>query len=114
MIKTILKIVIALVVLNGLYRTGTLALDYYQFKDDTEQILLFGANMSPEDLHGRIFAKAEERGIPLEPDNLEIRRENGRTFVHASYQQQLEYFPNVTYPMDLSFDLDAFRVEGVK
>ena len=114
MIKTIIKLLIAVVILNGVYRGGAVAWDYYQLKDAAQQMLLFGANASTEELSGQILAKAEEQGIPLEPENLIIRRDEGRTFVHASYRQPLDYFPNVIYPLDLSFDVDAFRVEGLK
>ena len=114
MIKTIIKILLALVILNGLYRTSMVAWDYFQLRDAAEQLIIFGATTSTEDLHGRILAKAEELEIPLEPENLDVRREGGRTFVYGSYQQPLEYFPNVIYPMDLSFAVDAFQVEGLK
>ena len=114
MIKTIIKTLIVLAIVNGLYRTGVVAWDYFRLRDEAEQMIIFGAKASTEDLHTRILAKAEELGIPLESQNLDVRREGGRTFVYGSYQQPLEYFPNVTYPVDLSFAVDAFRVEGLK
>lgn len=114
MIKTIIKLLIVLVIVNGLYRTGVVAWDHFQLRDEAEQIIVFGARSTPEDIHGRILAKAQELGIELEPDNLDVRREAGRTFVSGSYQRALEYFPNVTYPLDLSFEVDAFQVEGLK
>ena len=114
MIKTIVKILIVLVIVNGLYRTGMVAWDYFRLKDEAEQLIIFGARASVEDLHSRILAKADELEIPLAPENLDVRREGGRTLVYGSYQQPLEYFPNVTYPVDLSFAVDAFLVEGLK
>lgn len=112
MIKTIIKILIAVIILNGLFRTGLVAWDYFQLRDEAEQLIIFGTRSSTDQLHGRIMAKAEELGIPLQPENLDVRREGSRTFASASYQQPLEYFPNLTYPLDLSFMVDAFQVEG--
>ncbi len=112
--KTIIKIVIALAVLNGLFRMGLLAADYYRLRDEAQQMILFGEQSAAEGLHSRILAKAEELGIPLEPQDLTVRRGDGRTYVAGAYQQELEYFPSFTYPVDLSFEVEAFRVESVK
>ena len=114
MIKTIIKLLLVLAIVNGLYRTGAVAWDYFRLRDEAEQLIIFGARTPVEDLHGRILAKAQELEIPLEPENLDVRREGDRTLVYASYQQSLEYFPNVTYPVNLSFTVDAFRAEGLK
>ena len=113
MIKTIFKLLIVVIILNGLFRTAMVAWDYFQLRDEAEQLIIFGSQSSTEVLHGRIMAKAQELGIPLEPENLDVRREGSRTFATASYQQPLEYFPNAIYPLDMSFMVDAFQVESV-
>lgn len=114
MIKAAIKILAGIIILNGLYRTGVVAWDYFRLKDEAQQIILFGARTSTEDLHSRIMAKAEELDVPLEPENLDVRREGSRTFAFAAYEQPLEYFPNAIYPLDLSFTVDAFVVEALQ
>jgi hypothetical protein len=40
--KTLIKLIIAAVVVNAAYRGGSAYLKYYQFKDETQQMILFG------------------------------------------------------------------------
>ena len=114
MIKTVIKLLIVAAVLNAVARAGIVALDYYQLRDEAQQEIVFGAGSATEDLHTRIMAKAEELEIPLEPANLDVQRSGGRTVVSASYTQPVEFFPRFTYPVDLSFRVDAFAAEGLR
>src|SRR6185295_1990159 len=40
--KTVIKLIIAAVLVNAAYRGGSVFLKYYQFKDETQQMILFG------------------------------------------------------------------------
>ncbi|MBI4266705.1 MAG: hypothetical protein HY657_20245 [Acidobacteria bacterium] len=112
MIKTVIKLLIVLAVLNAVAHAGLAAWDYYQLRDEAQQLIVFGAQSTTAELHNRILAKAEELEVPLEPANLDVQREGNRTFVYASYTQPIELFPRFTYPVDLSFTVDAFSVEA--
>ena len=113
MIKTIFKLLLALIVLNAVFRAGVVAWDHYQLRDEAEQLIVFGAGTSTTDLHNRILLKAMELGVPLRSEDLVVRRDGQRTFVEARYTQPVEYFPNQTYPADLSFAVDAFTMAAV-
>ena len=113
MIKTIIKLLIAAVILNALYRVGTVSWDYFRLKDEAQQVILFGTRATPDDLHGRIMAKAQELQVPLDPNDLHVRRDGNRTFVSAVYTEPLEFFPNVVYPVDLSFSVDSFAIDAI-
>lgn len=110
MIKTALKILIALAILNAAFRGGAVAWDYYQLRDEAEQMIIFGGNSSTTELHNRILAKAVEFRIPLQSENLTVRRDGLRTVVNARYAQPLEYFPNQIYPLNLSFMVEAYAL----
>lgn len=112
MIKTILSLVFVLIVLNAIGRVGFAVWDYYQLKDEAQRQIVFGARSSTNDIHGRILAKAEELEVPLAPADLYVARDNQRTTVDAYYVQPVEVFPDLIYPMELSFSVDAFSVEG--
>ena len=112
MIKTILALLFVLIVLNAVGRVGFAVWDYYQLKDEAERQIVFGARSTTDDIRRRILAKAEELELPLEPADLYVARENQRTTVDGYYVQPVEVFPNLIYPMELSFSVDAFTVEG--
>jgi hypothetical protein len=112
LIKTVIQLLLVVVLLNALAHIGLAVWDYYQLKDDAQQQIVFGARSSTTDLHNRILAKADELQVPLEPADLHVTREGTRTFVDAYYTQPVEVFPAFIYPLDLSFSVEAFSVEG--
>lgn len=113
MIKTAVKLLIVLAILNAVGRAGLAAWNYYQLRDEAQQLVVFGAGMPIGDLHRRILQKASELEIPLLPENLSVRRDGHRTFVDAAYTQPVELFPNYTYPVSLSFSVDAFAMNPI-
>lgn len=110
MIKTLLKTLLLLVIINVLYKTGVVAWDYFRLRDEAEQIIIFGGKLSTDDVHERILSKALDLHIPLEPENLDVQRDGTRTFVWAAYHQPVELLPNFSVSVDLSFNLDNFAV----
>jgi hypothetical protein len=114
LIKTAIKLLITLAVLNAVVRAGMAAWDYFELRDEAEQLIVFGANASTDDLRMRILARAEELDVPLEAENVDVQREGNRTFVYGSYTQPVELFPGFTYPADLSFSVESFSIKSVK
>jgi len=110
--KTLIKILIAAVIVNALYRCGTVALTYYQFKDETQQMVLFSQSQTVADLSRQILDEAAKRSVPLEEENLTVRREGARTVAEAAYTQTVEVFPRYLYPVKFSFTVEAYGFAG--
>ena len=108
MIKTLIKVAIALAIINAAFHAGEAAWRYYQLKDATQQLIIFGSQEHTNELHNRIVQKATELQVPLLPENITVHRQGTRTFVDASYTQPVEYFPNQVYPVELKFSIEAF------
>jgi hypothetical protein len=111
-LKTIIKIVIAAVILNATVRSADAMWGYYQLKDAAQQIVLFGPQSTPGQLRDQVFGKAEELGLPLEAQNITIRRETSRTFAHVYYVQPVELFPGYRQPIVFSFEVNALTMQG--
>jgi hypothetical protein len=107
--KTVIKLVIGVALINAALRSGLAAWKYYQLKDEAQQVILFGSATPTEQLRSEILDKAEELDLPLEPDDVDVQRDGDRTVAFASYVQPIELLPMYTYPADLSF-----TVEGLK
>ena len=110
--KTVIKLVIAAVLANAAYRGGTVFLKYYQFKDETQQMILFGQGQPVAQLEQQILGEAEKRDVPLDEDGVEVSREGARTLAEVSYTESIELFPQFFYPMDFSFSAEAYAVAG--
>ena len=108
--KTILKLLIAAAILNGTARAAMATWRYYQFKDATQQTLIFGANATTAQLHDLILQRAGELELPVQPENVEVTRDGQRTLARASYTESVELFPRYFYPFDFSFAVDELAM----
>jgi hypothetical protein len=106
-LMTVLKIGIALAIINGTVRAGAVYWNFYQFEDAAQELALFGWQSTPEKLQSATFALASELEIPIAEDQISVTRDGGKTLITAAYEHPVEYFPNRTYPLKL-----AFSVEG--
>ncbi len=112
--KTVIKIAIALAIINAAYHAGEAAWDYYQLKDDTLQLITFGSQESTTELHNRILEKAALLDLPLLPENIAVHRQGTRTTVEAAYTQPIEYFPKQIYQAKLSFLVENYSLNPGK
>lgn len=108
--KTVLKLVIAIALLNAVVRGADSAWNYYQLKDAAQRALLFGAQATSKQIHEQIMERAVELRVPLMPDELTVSWRAGRRIAEASYTQQIEFFPSYRYPVLFSFNVDAVSV----
>ena len=110
--KTVIKLIIAAVLVNAAYRSGSVFLKYYQFKDETQQMVLFGQAETPPALTSQILNEAVKREVPLDGDGVSVNREGMRTVAEVSYTERIEIFPRYFYPVDFSFSAEAYGVAG--
>lgn len=101
--KTLLKLIVAGVVVFGAYRAGMAEYRFSQLKDSTHSLLVLGTETPIEDLRQQILKRAGDLSLPVPPENVEVTREGVRTTARVSYHQEVEIFPGFTYPRDFSF-----------
>jgi hypothetical protein len=112
--KTLFKLIVAVLVLNAAVRGGLAMWQYYQFKDAAQQIVLFGQRADPGEIQAKIVAKATELSVPLTADDVKISRDATRTIAEGSYIQPVQFFPNYPYPMKFTFLVDAVSLAPLK
>jgi hypothetical protein len=105
--KTLFKLVIAILVLNAAVRGALAMYQYYQFKDAAQQAVLFGQRADPEDIQANIVAKATELSVPVRPDDIKVSRDGQRTVAEGYYIQPVQFFPNYPWPVKFTFLVDA-------
>ena len=111
--KTIIKLLIALAIINGAVRVGIVAARYYQLKDETQQLLTFGGNTTPNELQNHIVSKAVELNIPVDPAEIIVTRDGLHTYATVSYSQPVEVVPSYVYSMKFHFTEDAISMGGL-
>jgi hypothetical protein len=110
--KTIVKLLIAAVIVNATVRLGLSAWQQYQFRDAVQGMLLFGGSQTPAQLRDQIVEEAEQQGLPLDASDVIVERQGMLTTAETTYIDEIEVFPRYVYPMTWSFKVDARRVEG--
>lgn len=107
LLMSALRIGIAVAVINGAARTAAVYWSFYQFEDAAQQLAIFGYKSSPEILRSSAYAKAAELLIPIHEEQIVVTRDGPKTLIDVAYEHPVEYFPNQTYPLKLSFSVEG-------
>ena len=106
MIRKLLKLAVFLLVANALYQLAPVTLRYFQFKDAVRELALFPQKLNESQLVDKVMEMAEEHSVPLEREDVQVRREpDGSVLIDLSYVETLLFVPGFEYPWQ--FDVIA-------
>lgn len=91
--KTIIKIVLALLVLTAAAQAGLAALANYQFQDAVHEALIFAPNSTDQEITDTVMALATKQGLPVDPDDVTIRQVGPDLFVNITYETDVPLLP---------------------
>ena len=110
MFKTLIKLLIAALVVNATWRAGNVYLKYFRFKDDVHEAALFAARQSDSQVQAKVMSLAEQFDIPLKPENVSITRNERRTVINAVYTDEVELVPTKFYPWEFKVSVEALNL----
>ncbi len=110
--KTIIKLLIAVAIVNAAARLGLATARYYQLKDQSQQLVTFGAEAPLGELQNHILESAAALDLPVAFEDIEVTREGQYTKASTSYTEPVEVFPNYTYPMTFHFTVAGLKIAG--
>jgi hypothetical protein len=108
--KTIIKLLIAALILHATWRAGAAYLRYFEFKDDVTQVAQFGTNQTDNQLRDGILDAARRRDIALDPDSISVKRQNYHIIIDAAYTEQIELAPRYFYPWNAKLHVDVLTL----
>jgi hypothetical protein len=108
--KTIVKLIIAALILHATWRAGVVYLRYYEFKDEVTQIAQFGIRQTDNELRNGVLDAAQRRDIALSADAVSVRRQNYHIIIDANYIEQVELAPRYFYPWDAKLHVDVLTL----
>lgn len=108
--KAIIQLLIAALILHATWKAGTVYLRYYELKDDVTQIAQFGVRQTDNELRNNVLDAARRRDIPLDPNSVNVRRQNHHILIDASYIEQVELLPRYFYPWDIKLHVDVLTL----
>lgn len=109
--KTLIKLVIAGLLVHACWKGGTAYWRFYMFKDGVQAAVLFAGGRSEADIRKRVIEIAKELEIPVDPETVEVRREEYHTFVNTAYTERIELVPTYFYPRQFTVNVDVFTVK---
>ena len=104
--KTIIKIVIAALLLTACFNASRVALTNYQFEDAVHQGLIFDGRASDAQIVEMISKLALAYDIPIEVDDIQIRQVGQDVIVDMSYTKNIVLVPGV-FERDWTFNPSA-------
>jgi hypothetical protein len=110
--KTILKLALAALIINACWHAGTAFWRYYRFKDEVQQAALFGSSKPDVDLQNGVIDTARRMQLPLAPGSVSVHREEGHTYVTATYTEQIQLVPTYYFPYQFNLNLDVLTLAG--
>ncbi len=106
--KTIIKLLIVALLLNGTWRVGSAYWAHYQMQDKLQQIAQFAGNRTAAEVKTQAIQAAADAGVPVTPGEIVIHRTDREITIEVAYTRQLELFPRYRYPWAFSVTVKAW------
>ena len=108
--RTLIKLIIAALILHATYKAGTVYLRYWQLKEDVTQIAQFGVRQTDNELRNAVLDAARRRDIALTPNVISVKRQNHHIIIDATYTEQVEVIPRYFYPWEAKLHVDVLTL----
>jgi hypothetical protein len=129
--RVVIKLLITVIVLHGVFRVGTAYWRAYQFEDALQEIAQFGERQSDKALCNQALESATSFEIPITAEAITIRRggnpwyncQSGfqraaaggaldtaaaKIFIEAAYTDALQVLPGYSYPWEFKQSVMAW------
>ena len=83
--STLLKLVLAAVVLNACLQFGRSAWTFYQFEDSVQQAALFSQNQTAPQVRARIVQLVGQYDLPMDPETVEVTYAGTQARISGAY-----------------------------
>ena len=110
MIKSLIKILIAVALANALWHITSAYISYYKFKDAVNEQAIHSGGRSESQLRDKVIELAMTYGEPIDPDAITIRRAEEHTIVETSYSKPVALVPGYEYQWPFTMSVDAFVI----
>ena len=110
MIKSLIKILIAVALANALWHAASAYISYYKFQDAVSEQAIHSNGRSESQIRDKVIELAMTYGEPIDPDAVTVRRDEEHTIVETSYTKPVALFPGYEYQWPFSLKVDAFVI----
>jgi hypothetical protein len=90
---TLIKFVIAVVILNAAARAGVAAFEHYQFTDAAHEAMVFAPNATDTQLVQTVARIAHDHNVPVTEDEITLRHNGPDIIIEFSYDKDVDLVP---------------------
>lgn len=108
--RTLVKLLVAALIVHAAYRLGTAYWEHYQFQDAVQQVAQFSEDSTPSELAQAVLDLAAERDIPLEPEELSVNRRQRRIDILGTYVRDVQLVPGYQHPWTFTLDVTVLTI----
>jgi hypothetical protein len=109
MIGRLIRLIIVVLVVLAVGRIGSAYLAHYKFDDQVSQIAQRAASQSGEaEVREAVVDAATRLEIPLDPEQLSVRRQGEHVYIDLHYTRPIEVLPRYLYPWRFSVSADGW------
>jgi hypothetical protein len=102
MIKTLFKLIVALLVAHALVRFVPPYWNHNQFESEVKERAVTWASLTEGQVRDRVFEMALARGLPVTREQIAVRWANDYLLVDVEYPREIEFLP--TWKYEWTFD----------
>ena len=103
---TIVKILIALLLLTACFNASRVALNNYTFEDAMKELLLHDQRATDKEIVAGVMKLATEYDLPVDPKEINVRQVGQDVVVDVSYTKNVALIPRV-FSRDWTFTPSA-------
>jgi hypothetical protein len=107
MVRNIIRLVVVVLVVHAVVKIGPVFWTHFKFRDSVQDLAMFSVKRTEREVQDRVMDIAVRMDVPVERENVTVRKDKQMTVVAASYRTQLEYFPRRYYPWDFEFEVQG-------
>ena len=111
MIKSIVKVIIAVLLANAIWRIASAYISYYKFEDAVQQYSVRTAGKGDDEVKSKVAELAAQYEEPIDADAVSVRREERHTYIDVSYTKPVAIVPGYDYPWPFSMKVDGYVIE---
>ncbi|MGH9386761.1 MAG: hypothetical protein ACRD2N_21025 [Vicinamibacterales bacterium] len=92
---TLIKLVVAALILNAAARAGLAAFDHYRFTDAAKEAMVFAPNATDAQLVQSVARIARTHDVPITEDDITLRHDGPDIIVEFSYAKDVNLVPSL-------------------
>ncbi len=108
--KLLIKLAVLLLIGHALFRFVPPYWDHTQFVRELEETSIAWREYSDTEVRELVFAMAQGHSLPLEREQISVRRERDHLFVDVAYSRPMQLIPGSKYTWDFDSQVDTWML----